>query len=212
MTIETITDSEVTQEESGGDKPNEVSDERLVEVVQKEAQRGTDESLASRRPKHATKAPVRFGFEDMINYALMVEMDDPTSYREAINSDEREEWIGFMTEEVESLDKKKTWDLVELPEGKRAIGCKWIYKKKEAMSVKEPKKFKSRVVAKGYSQKKSIDYDEIFLPVVRHTSIRAVLGLVAVWDLHLEQMDVKTAFLHGELEEEIYMEQPEGLV
>lgn len=212
VTIETITDSEVTQEESGADKPDEVSDERSVEVAQKEVQRGTEESLVSRRPKRAIKAPVRFGFEDMVNYALMVEMDDPTTYHEAINSDERDEWIGSMTEEAVSLDKNETWDLVELPEGKRAIGCKWIYKKKEGMSVKEPKKFKSRVVAKGYSQKKGIDYDEIFSPVVRHTSIRAVLGLVAVWDLHLEQMDVKTAFLHGELEEEIYMEQPEGLV
>ena len=90
---------------------------------------------------------------------------------------------------------------MELPEGKRAIGHKWIYKKKEGMSVKEPTKFKSRVMAKGYSQKKGRDYDEIFSPVVRHTSIRAVLGLVAVWDLQLQQMDVKTAFLHGELEE-----------
>lgn len=154
MTIETIMDSEATQEESGGDKPDEVNYERPVEVVQKEVQRGITESLASRRPKRATKAPMRFGFEDMANYALMVEMDDPTSYREAINSDKREEWIGSMTEEAESLDKNKAWDLVELPEGKRAIGCKWIYKKKEGMSVKEPKKFKSRVVAKGYSQKK----------------------------------------------------------
>ena len=75
-----------------------------MEVVQKEAQCGTEESLASRRPKRATKSPVRFGFENMVNYSLMVEMDDPTSYREAINSNEREEWIGSMTEEAENLD------------------------------------------------------------------------------------------------------------
>src|SRR5690606_14460095 len=158
------------------------------------------------------KAPVRFGFEDMVNFALMVETDDPTSYQEATNSNEKEEWIGSMTEESISLDKNQTWDLVELPKGKKAIGCKWVYKKKQGMTEKEPEKFKSRLVAKGYSQRKGIDYDEIFSPVVRHTSIRVVLSLVASWNLHLEQMDVKTAFLHGDLEEEIYMEQPEGFV
>lgn len=72
--------------------------------------------------------------------------------------------------------------------------------------------FKARLVAKGYSRRKGVDYDEIFSPVVRHTSIRVMMGLVGCWDLHLEQMDVKTAFLHGNLEEEIYMVQPEGFV
>ena len=65
-------------------------------------------------------------------------------------------------------------------------------------------------MAKGYSQQKGIDYDEIFSPVVRHTSIRTVLALVASWDMHFKQMDIKTTFLHGDLEEQIYMEQPEG--
>ncbi|KAL0401655.1 UNVERIFIED_CONTAM: Retrovirus-related Pol polyprotein from transposon TNT 1-94 [Sesamum latifolium] len=118
--------------------------------------------------------------------------------------------MGAMVEEMESLQKNHTWELVQLPEGKKAIGCKWVYKKKPAVSEKEGEKFKARLVAKGYSQQKGIDYDEIFSPVVRHTSIRAVLALVASWDLHLEQMDVKIMFLHGDLEEEIYMEQPDG--
>ena len=117
-----------------------------------------------------------------------------------------------MAEEMESLHKNMTWELVPLPAGKRAIGCKWVFKKKQGISEKEGIRYKARLVAKGYSQKKGIDYDEIFSPVVRHTSIRLVLALVASWDLHLEQMDVKTAFLHGDLEEEIYMEQPEGFV
>ena len=85
-----------------------------------------------------------------------------------------------------------------------------MYKRKPAVSEKEGEKFKARLVVKGFSQKKGIDYDEIFSPVVRHTSIKAVLALVATWDLHLEQMDVKTAFFHGDLEEQIYMQQPEG--
>ena len=102
---------------------------------------------------------------------------------------------------MESLKKNETWDLVPLPKGKRAIGCKRVYKKKPAVSEKEGEKFKALLVAKGYSQQKGVDYDEIFSPVDRHTSIRAVLALVASTYMILEKMDVKTAFLHGNLEE-----------
>ena len=85
-----------------------------------------------------------------------------------------------------------------------------MFKKKETILEKEGERFKARLVAKGYSQRHEIDYDEVFSPVVRHTSIRVVLSLVAHQNLELEQLDVKTAFLHGNLEEEIFMEQPEG--
>ena len=114
-----------------------------------------------------------------------------------------------MVKEMESLSKNKTWELTELPKRKKPIGCKWVFKKKEAVSEKEGERFKARLVAKGYSQRHVIDYDEVFSPVVRHTFIRAVLALVADQDLELEQLDVKT-FLHGNLEEEIFMVQPEG--
>jgi hypothetical protein len=72
------------------------------------------------------------------------------------------------------------------------------------------KRYKARLVVKGFAQKKGIDFDEIFSPVVKMTSIRTILSLVEVEDLHLEQLDVKTTFLHGDLEEEIYMQQPQG--
>jgi hypothetical protein len=115
-----------------------------------------------------------------------------------------------MVEENESLSNNKTWELMELPKGKKPIGCKWVFKKKEVVSEKERERFKTRLVAKGYSQRDGIDYDEVFSPVVRYTSIRATLALVANQDLKLEQLDVKTAFLHGNLEEEIFIVQPEG--
>ena len=106
-----------------------------------------------------------------------------------------------MSEEMESLHKNETWDLVKLPKGQKAIGCKWVYRKKEAVSEKEKEKYKARLVAKGYSQREGVDYNEIFSPVVKYTSIRMILAVVAMQNLELEQLDVKTAFLYGDLEE-----------
>ncbi|CAJ2663689.1 unnamed protein product [Trifolium pratense] len=169
-----------------------------------------DYQLVRDRERRSVKPPERYGYEDLAAYALLTSSGDPSTFREAMASQEKERWMGAMMEEMESLQKNQTWELVQLPKGKRAIGCKWVYKRKPAVTEKEGEKFKARLVAKGYSQQKGIDYDEIFSPVVRHTSIRAVLALVASRDMHLEQMDVKTAFLHGNLDEQIYMEQPEG--
>jgi hypothetical protein len=168
------------------------------------------DSTRSDRPKRNKRPPVRYGFEDLVSYALLTSSEDPSTFQEAIESSEKDKWMEAMVEENESLNKNKTWELTELPKGKKPIGCKWVFKKKEAVSEKEGERFKARLVAKGYSQRHGIDYDEVFSPIVRHTSIRVVLALVADQDLELEQLDVKTAFLHGNLEEEIFMEQPEG--
>ncbi|KAE8712086.1 cytochrome P450 71A9-like [Hibiscus syriacus] len=111
------------------------------------------------------------------------DFDDPITFHDAITSQENDKWMAAMVEEMEPLNHNRTWELVPLPEGKKPIGYKWVYKKKPTVTEKEGEK---------------------------HTSIQAVLALVASWDLHLEQMDVKTAFLHGDLEEQIYMQQPEG--
>uniref|UniRef100_A0A2N9ID98 CCHC-type domain-containing protein n=1 Tax=Fagus sylvatica TaxID=28930 RepID=A0A2N9ID98_FAGSY len=168
------------------------------------------DSTRSDRPKRNKRPPVRYGFEDLVSYALLTSSEDPSTFQEAIESSEKDKWMEAMVEENESLSKNKTWELTELPKGKKPIGCKWVFKKKEAVSEKEGERFKARLVAKGYSQRHGIDYDDVFSPVVRHTSIRVVLALVADQDLELEQLDVKTAFLHGNLEEEIFMEQLEG--
>ena len=117
-----------------------------------------------------------------------------------------------MQEEMQSLEKNGTWDVVRLSKHKKVVCCKWVFKRKEGLSPSEPPRFKARLVAKGFSQIPSVDYNDVFSPVVKHSSIRTFFGIVAMRDLELEQLDVKIAFLHEELEEEIYMDQPEGFI
>ncbi|CAL2237091.1 unnamed protein product [Prunus armeniaca] len=113
---------------------------------------------------------------------------------------------------MESLYKNSVWELVPKPKDRKLVGCKWLFRKKEGLHEQDVVRFKARLVAKGYSQKEGVDYDEIFSPVVKHTSIRLLLAMATQHDMEIEQMDVKTAFLHGDLEETIFMAQPEGFV
>jgi len=114
-----------------------------------------------------------------------------------------------MNEELKSMEYNKVWDLVQLPESSKRIGCRWVFKTKRD-SNGNIERYKARLVAKGYTQKGGIDYKETFSPVSKKDSLRIVLALVAHYDLELHQMDVKTAFLNGDLEEDVYMDQPEG--
>jgi hypothetical protein len=107
------------------------------------------------------------------------------------------------------MDKNNVWDLVDLPPGRKTIGNKWVLKVKHKADSSIDR-YKARLVAKGYTQRKGIDYEDTFSPVVRFASIRLILSIVAKQDLELFQMDVKTTFLNGELDEEIYMAQSAG--
>ena len=107
-----------------------------------------------------------------------------------------------MDEEVNALDDNVTWELAPLPEGKKAIGCKWIYKIKHNADG-SISRYKDRLVAKGYAQTYGIDFEETFRPVAKMSTVIAVIAMAASkrWDLH--QMDVKNSFLNGELHEEV---------
>ncbi|KAH9703868.1 hypothetical protein KPL70_011252 [Citrus sinensis] len=132
-------------------------------------------------------------------------------YPEGIKGDKLK-WLSAMEEEMTSLKKNNTWVLVQRPAGRRLVGCKWIFKLNEGVSGSESVRYKARLVAKGFTQKEEIDFNEVFSPVVKHSSIRVLLAITTFFDLELDQMDVKTAFLHGNLEEEIRMAQREGFV
>ncbi|KAJ4716959.1 Retrovirus-related Pol polyprotein from transposon TNT 1-94 [Melia azedarach] len=137
------------------------------------------------------------------------EVEDGQHSTEAVESEQRKEWIDAMQGEMKSLHENHTFELVKLPKDKRALKNNWVYRIKQEEYTSQPR-YKARLVVKGFSQRKGVDFDEIFSPVVKMSSIRVVLGIAASLDLEIEQMDVKTAFLHGDLDKKIYMEQPEG--
>ena len=136
---------------------------------------------------------------------------EPTSYKEAMSSLEAPFWKKAINSEIESILQNNTWEIVELPHGSKAIGCKCVFKKKLKLDGSIDK-YKARLVAKGFTQKKGIDYFDTYSPVSRITTIRILIALASIHNLVIHQMDVKTAFLNGDLDEEIYMEQPEGFI
>jgi hypothetical protein len=142
---------------------------------------------------------------------LSITDDDPITFKETMDSEDGNLWKRAMHEEMVALDKNEAWGLVELSTRRNPIGRKWVFKKKLNAEGKVDK-YKDRLVAKGYSQLQGIDFDEIFSPVSKSTSIRFLLFVVVAFDFQVEHMDVKTTFLHGDMEEEIYMKQPEGYV
>ncbi|CAI7752150.1 unnamed protein product [Closterium sp. NIES-53] len=134
---------------------------------------------------------------------------EPATLKEALESCDAEEWKKAMESELKSIEENGTWELVELPEGRKAITSKWLFKIKSDADGKI-ERYKSRLVAKGYQQKEKVDYKELFAPVVKPTTLRTLPAGAAIKGWVVKQMDVTTAFLNGILEEEIFMAQREG--
>jgi hypothetical protein len=136
---------------------------------------------------------------------------EPTDYQDAISCEDAQLWREKMDEEMQALTTKKTWILAPLPEGRKAIKCMFVYKCKPGYEGVAPRR-KVRLVAKGYSQLHGIDYTETFAPVVKMETFRLVVAFAAKQRLEISSLDVWVAFLNGDLQEEIYMDQPQGYV
>ena len=136
---------------------------------------------------------------------------DPLTLEEAMKSNDSAFWKEAVNDKMDSIMENKTWKLVDLPPGSKPIGYKWIFKKKMKVDGTIDK-FKARLVVKGFILKEGIDYFDTYAPVARISTIRVLIALASISKLQIHQMDVKTDFLNGELEEEIYMKQPEGFV
>jgi Reverse transcriptase (RNA-dependent DNA polymerase) len=138
-------------------------------------------------------------------------VDDPVSFKQAIMSRNSSQSLEAMNDEMKSMEINEVWDLVELPVGVKPVGFKWVYKAK-IDSQCNVERYKTQLVAKGFTQQQEVHYDNTFSPDSKKDSLRIVLALVAHYNLELHQMDVKTIFLNSDLHEEIYMKQPKDFI
>ena len=137
----------------------------------------------------------------------MVEISPvPSSVKDLHQRPDRELWREAMLCEMGAIENHLVYELVPLPEGRKAVSNKWVF------TIKDDGRYKARLVARGFTQMPGIDYRDTYAPVGKHTTFRILVALASMKDWHIHQMDVKTAFLHAELEEDIYMTQPEGFI
>ncbi|GJP71593.1 hypothetical protein CLOP_g2412 [Closterium sp. NIES-67] len=148
--------------------------------------------------------------EDEIAHCYWAPIPEPKTREEALNGPNGEKWKASEDEEFGFLIENETWDLCDLPPGKKAITSKMIYRHKYGPEG-ELTRYKSRLVARGFQQTKGKDYDEVFAPVGKGTTLRVLLAIAALLGWKIRQMDIVTAFLNGIILEEVYMKQPEGL-
>lgn len=192
-----------SSDNSGNDEAEGDSEEDPIgDVAQDEPQRNL-------RNREILRKPSRYdGFLDIEHLFLTLD-DEPRSYQEAILRPDSRKWIQAMNEEMESVKKNETWTLEPTQNWKNVIDCRWVFKIKRRPDG-HINRYKARLVAKGYEQKHGVNYQETFSLVVKFDSLRMILAIVAAEDMKLHQFDVKTAFLYGNLEENILMKQPEG--
>ncbi|PNX59999.1 hypothetical protein L195_g051704 [Trifolium pratense] len=137
---------------------------------------------------------------------LLLTHTEPKNVKQALLDPK---WLAAMKSEFQALQQNQTWSLVHLPANRKAIGCKWVFRIKENPDG-SINKYKARLVAKGFHQLQGFDFNETFSPVVKPLTIRLILTLAISYKWPLQQLDVNNAFLNGVLEEEVYMQQPQG--
>ncbi|GJT12586.1 retrotransposon protein, putative, ty1-copia subclass [Tanacetum coccineum] len=170
-----------------------------------------EEVIPIRRSERTHRAPNRLCLNVEVEEHSLGDLGEPANYKAAMLDPESKKWVDAMNAEMQSMIDNMVWVLVDLPPNCKTVGSKWIFKKKTDMDG-NVHIYKARLVAKGYTQTYMVDYEETFSPVADIRAIRILISIAAFYDYEIWQMDVKTAFLNGYLDEDIYMVQPEGFV
>jgi transposase InsO family protein len=195
---------------SGSNQPSEIIPSSITPPEQTEhTHELVSEEDVSEAPRRSKRQRTAKSFGD--DFTVYLVDDTPKSISEAYASPDADYWKEAVRSEMDSIIANGTWEVTERPYGCKPVGCKWVFKKKLRPDG-TIEKYKARLVAKGYTQKEGEDFFDTYSPVARLTTIRVLLSLAASHGLLVHQMDVKTAFLNGELDEEIYMDQPDGFV
>lgn len=159
--------------------------------------------------KRSRKAPERYGYSNMCASSSCPEVEQIVP-SEALNGPEAEQWRQAMRDELQSFEDNEAWELVDVPSSASIVQCKWVLNKK--LDVNDKVRYRARLVAKGFTQRRGIDYEDTFSPVVKHSTLRMLFALSVQWGMDISHLDVTTAFLNGHLKENIYMSIPEGFV
>ncbi|GJT75478.1 retrotransposon protein, putative, ty1-copia subclass [Tanacetum coccineum] len=189
--------------------PSEITSEIPMEVEGFEPPQ--EEVIPIRRSERTHRAPDRLCLNVEVEEHSLGDLNEPTSYKAAMLDSESNKWIDAMNAEIQSMIDNMVWVLVDLPPGCKTIGSKWIFKKKTDMDG-IVHTYKARLVVKGYTELYMVDYEETFSHVADIRAIRILISIAAYYDYKIWQIDVKTAFLNGYLDEDIYMVQLEGFV
>ncbi|GJS32525.1 retrotransposon protein, putative, ty1-copia subclass [Tanacetum coccineum] len=204
-----VVDLEEIQEEEEDTTPSEITSNIPQEVEGFEPPQ--EEVIPIRRSERTHRAPNRLCLNVEVEEHSLGDLNEPTSYKAAMLDLESNKWIDAMNAKIQSMMDNMVWVLVDLPPGCKTVGSRWLFKKKTDMDG-IVHVYKARLVAKGYTQLYGVDYEETFSPVADIRAIRILISIAAYYDYEIWQMDVKTAFLNGYLDEDIYMVQPEGFV
>ncbi|GJS32433.1 ribonuclease H-like domain-containing protein [Tanacetum coccineum] len=171
--------------------------------------RNYNDFVVDSKVKSGIEKYVRYSKLNTENYFFVTQLNKNYEPKSFLEASKYPHWTDAMNEEMDCLLRNGTWDIVELPKGRKAIGSKWIFKIKYQYSG-EIDRFKARLVAQGFGQKEGIDYEKIFSPVVKMVTARCLLNIVVFSSWPVFQLDVNNAFLYGDLDEIVYMKPPEG--
>ena len=217
--LEELTPSDILQLESESfsdddDEPLESPDDIDQEESDQEHPPESQEELTPslRQPSTRTRSvPLRFREVNSLQSRNLEDQPDqePLTLKQALRGPHADEWKQAVDSEFRSLQEMGTWTLVDPPKNRKIISCKWVFKIKRGKD-NEILRYKARLVARGFTQREGIDYNDVFSPVIRFDTLRIMISIALYHDINLLQLDIETAFLHGNLEEELYMKQPPG--